>query len=206
MGNLKKMSKKDALPIILQSAKLYHENLVNRSILFVCRDKHGKISSLEVTFDKSNFLHLTGVSTPLSASAFYERCIDHRLAFGEFEIPDDGTMELKLEVLPSLMTANLNARMVGGYNGADLKLQTGKLAGGVTGCMGFIKPNDRYIPNTVLNEDIRKKVSSPLRILATYRKFRNEKKYTELVYKAKKIDWSKIQYPKEFAYIPVPNV
>ncbi len=46
--------------------------------------------------------------------------------------------------------------MVGDFNGCNPKLYTEKLAGGVKACLGFIKTyRAEYVPNTVLNTDIR---------------------------------------------------
>ena len=46
--------------------------------------------------------------------------------------------------------------MVGDFNGCNPKLYTEKLAGGVKACLGFVKTHRaEYVPNTVLNTDIR---------------------------------------------------
>lgn len=45
---------------------------------------------------------------------------------------------------------------------------------------------DEYAPNTLLNIDIRKYTSHPLKILAMFRKAISDTTYTECVYKAKK--------------------
>ena len=54
------MTKKEAMAIVFSCAPLYKENLVGRSLLFVTTDKHKSVHCLEVTFDVSNFLHMTG--------------------------------------------------------------------------------------------------------------------------------------------------
>ena len=60
---MQRYTKEKALQIIIESARKYKENLLNQQLLFICSDKHNIISSLEVSFDASNFLHLTGVKT-----------------------------------------------------------------------------------------------------------------------------------------------
>lgn len=57
-----------------------------------------------------------------------------------------------------------------------------------------------YVPNTVLEGDIRKKVKQADRIVLTYRKKRGEEKYSEIVYAAKKVDWNKIKLPQGCEY------
>ena len=54
------MTKKEALQIVFSCAASYKENLAGRSLLFVTTDKHKTVRCLEVTFDGSNFLHMTG--------------------------------------------------------------------------------------------------------------------------------------------------
>ena len=54
------MTKKEAMVIVFFCATEYKENLVGHSLLFLCQDKHKKTYCLEVTFNSSNFLHLTG--------------------------------------------------------------------------------------------------------------------------------------------------
>ena len=54
------MTKKEALQIVFSCAASYKENLAGRSLLFVTTDKHKTVRCLEVSFDGSNFLHMTG--------------------------------------------------------------------------------------------------------------------------------------------------
>lgn len=79
------ISPKEALSIIFKAAQSYQKNLIDQSLLFLCMDKHKRTYYIEVTFDASNFKHLTGVQTKLSALHFYEMCIDQRLSTGDFQ-------------------------------------------------------------------------------------------------------------------------
>ena len=187
-------TKEQAITIVSTCAKSYQENLVDRSLLFVCMDKHKRISCVEFTFDVSNFLHLTGLKLKnaidangkeykLSATDFYHKCLD---------------------VLPLVINKNLSAGMIGDYNSMNPRLYTEKLVGGVKACVGFVltAPSGRYVPNTVLKVDIRDYVTNTARVIAVFRKSKADELYAELTYKAKNVDWSSVQYPKEFAYLP----
>ena len=201
-------NKLETLSIIFDCAQKYKENLVNRSLLFVCNDKQKRIYCVEVTFDESNFQHLTGVKInrkKISPKDFYNRCLEKRLSPDDFEFSDTGTTELKLQVLPTLMCKNLSAKMIGDYNMSQPKLFTEKLAGGVSACMGFVRNNGkgRYIPNTVLRDDVRVRAKHADRIIATFRKRRNEIRYTEPVYLAKNADWQKVILPEKYKYLSV---
>ncbi len=89
--------------------------MVGWSLLFIFTDKYLHTYHLEVTFDASNFLHLTGFKTSISPRHFFEKCLDRRLAEEEFDFSDDGTTPLKMIVLPQLVKQNLSAKMLGDY-------------------------------------------------------------------------------------------
>lgn len=97
--------------------------------------------------------------------------------------------------------------MVGDFNSSHPRLYTEKLVGGIKACVGFVKDpkNGEYVPNTVLKEDLRNNVSGYARIVIAYRKRIQAKRYSEIVYVAKKIDWENIVFPEEYAYLPIPQ-
>lgn len=203
------IGKKEALSVVFNCAAAYQQNFINKSLLFVFTDKHKHVNCLEVTFDASNFQHLTGFVTDpekISSTDFFNRCLDKRLSIRDFEFDSDGTTPLKMRALPVLMRKDLSANLIGDYNMQQPKLYTEKAVGGVKACMGFVR-NDgvgRYVPNTVLEGDVRQKVNTADRIIATFRKSRTDEKYSECIHLAKDIDWSKIQVPAEYAYLPLP--
>ena len=195
------MTKKEALQIVFSCAASYKKNLAGRSLLFVTTDKHKTVRCLEVTFDSSNFLHMTGFKLnkkEISANNFFSMCCDKRLSESDFEFAADGTTEMKMRVLPGLVQKHLSAKMVGDYNLSQPKLYTDKLAGSVGACMGFVRNGGkgRFVPNTVLEGDIRSMVKgSANRIVITYQKQRGYALYTEIVYTSKKIDSTPLTLP-----------
>ncbi len=201
------ISPKEALSIIFKAAESYQKNLINQSLLFLCMDKHKRTYCIDVTFDASNFKHLTGVQTKISALHFYEMCIDQRLSTDDFHFAEDGTTAWKMEVLPRLISKNLSANMIGVYNGSMPVLFTERLVGSTSACIGFVRSdkNGRYIPNTILKGDVRTLVYKADRIIVTYRKKRTEDQYKEIVYAAKKIEWRRIEPPDNFQYLPLPE-
>ena len=56
------------------AAKLYKENLVGKTFLYVFDGRY-----IEVLYKASNFRHLTGVDTNLSAKQFYEYALKNQL-------------------------------------------------------------------------------------------------------------------------------
>ena len=202
-------TKKEALAIVFAAADQYQENLIDHSLLFLCMDKHKRLYCVEVTFDGSNFQHLTGLDTDpavISPAHFFRLCRDRRLREADFEFAENGTADWKLDVLPRMMKNNLSANMIGMYNQSQPLLSTERVAGSVSACMGFVR-NDgvgRYIPNTVLKGDIRSLVHVPDRILVTYRKSVRDTKYSEIVYATKKLDWSAVKLPDDYSDLPLP--
>ncbi len=201
-------TKQETISIITSCAAMYEENLNGRQLLLILKDKHNHFSSMELSFYSYNFLHLTGIrlNEGLTAADFYNRCLNHKLSQNDFSFALDGTTQLKLEILPLLMSKNISAKMVGDFDSYNPKLYTEKLAGGVKACLGFVRnENGEYIPNTALNVDIRTVIKFSKQVIATYRKKKDEPFYQELVYKSKKIDWDTVVFPKEYSYLFKPN-
>ena len=157
-------------------------------------------------FSTTGFLHLTGVKFPgkkIPARAFFDKCINRRLSLAEFDLALDGTTELKLKILPLLFQKNLSASMIGDFSARTSLLVTEKLAGGIKGCMGFVRDEGTgyYVPNTVLNLDIRKYIKNQQRVLVTLRKRKITRTYSEIAYVAKKIEWDQFEFPEKYMYL-----
>lgn len=200
------INKKQAIKIIVESAMLYKENFLNKNLLIISQGKD-KIYTYEMRFSKTNFLHLTGVKLLEingynNAGKFFDDCINHRLSERSFDINPDGTTELKLKVLTMLLSKNMKASIIGDYSEYNPKLYTEKLAGGIRGCLGFVKDkNGYYVPNTVLNVDIRDKISNNQRILVMAKKLISDEKYSEIVYTAKGVELQQICTASQFEYL-----
>ena len=157
-------------------------------------------------------MHLTGLKAPkgmdgeragLFANDFHQKCLDHKLSPSDFEFSEDGTTHMKFEVLPTVISKNLQAKMIGDYNSSKPRLYTEKVAGSTNACVGFIldQTMQKYVPNTVLQEDVRDMAKNTLRVIAVYRKAITEPQYEELTYAAKKVDFSEVEFPAEFKYL-----
>lgn len=215
---MRKYTKAEAIEIVVSCAETYSRELLNKSLLFVCQDKHNRVMCMEFFFYDRNFLHLTGLKMKKrtskeknsgesqSSKDFFYNCLSHTVSPDDFEFSPDGTTPLKLGILPHLVSKNLSANIIGDFSSPRPKLYTEKLAGGTKGCMGFLVDgvSNQYVPNTVLNEDIRNIVSDWARVIIVYRKEISEERYSEITYAAKKIDWDKIAFPEAYTYLPKP--
>ena len=211
---MRSYTKEKAIACIVNCAKTYKKELVNKQLLFVCSDCYKNIICVELSFDASNFLHLTGLKTnnivcpdgsvrKLSATEFYKRCVNNKISPKDFEFSKDGTTNMKLNVLPKLISKNLSAKMIGNYNSIRPKLVTDKLVGNVAACMGFVltKNDVRYVPNTVIQEDIRKCATDIVQVVAVFRKEKNFPCYSECTYKSNKYDWSDAKISDEYSFL-----
>lgn len=207
------MDKKDALRVLFQCAELYQQNLEGQNVLLICASNSlNRVDSVELQFERTSFMHLTGVKfrdgERMPPDTFYTLCTQKRLSVDDFCLAEDGTTEMKLAVLPSLFGSKyLSANMIGDFTNRHPALFTEKLAGNERACVGFTfdKGLGCYAPNTVLKLDMRDEISNRQRIIAAYRKRKDDVQYSELVYKAKKVEWTKVKYPEAFAYIQVPT-
>ena len=97
------------------------------------------------------------------------------------------------------MELEKTAKMVGSYSENRIRLNTEKIIGHVSACMGFVKSKeypDYFLPNTVLKEDIRDVVLKPAkRILAVLKKRNDEREYSVCTYLAKGIALDSIELP-----------
>lgn len=204
----KKFTKKEAVSIAISAARAYRDHFVGRRILFLMTDKHRHVFSLEVGFDASNFHHLTGLTLTdrsLSHLDFYNRCISGRLKEADIGFAANGTTHQKLSVLPLVFrNPNLSASMMGTYNESHPLLYTEKLVGGVKFALGFRDVTGRgdYVPDTLLEGDIRDQVREAFRIIAAYRKDPGEEAFTQCIYKAKKIEYDRLVYPEDWGDKP----
>ena len=179
-------SKEKAVGIIHTSAVLYDTNLSGRNVMFVTAGS-GIADCYEMLFMPQNFLHLTGMRTTLNNEAFYRAALNKGLSPSSIEFDSGGTSEIKLEILPRVMTIHKTARMIGVYDNSRSLLVADRFAGTVTMAMGFICINGIYIPNTALKMDVRDITEKATRqgIAAILTKRRGDSLYNNLTYIAK---------------------
>lgn len=186
------MRKNQVVDIIVRAAKIYDEQLNGKNLLILFGDVN-KPSFIQTVATAANFIHLTGMRLNEnecdSNIAFFENARDNKLKESEFDVKS-GFAEQKLNVLLQTLRVASNAKMIGdyNYNASHINLQTDKLAGGVNSCMGFIKVDDYYVPNTVLETDIRKETDNRQKVLAVLSKKIKDEKYNTIEMVGKKID------------------
>ena len=196
------MKKELILKTLFDCASKYHENLAERNLMFLFGNSENP-DFVETLFLPQNFMHLTGVvltEREINSNDFYSLCLHRRLEYSCFRMSDDGTTVLKLSVLPQIMELHKTAKMVGDYSENRIRLNTEKIIGHVSACMGFVRSKESpcyFVPNTVLKEDIRDVVRRPAkRIFAVFKKRSDEYGYSDCTYLAKGIALDSIELPE----------
>lgn len=100
-GRCKKLGKQqDRVTLvkeITRAACLYKEKLVGKKFLYVFEGK-----SIEVIFKAANFMHLTGVNTPLTALHFYKYAVNGRLQANQIFFNDRHPYSLSIRKIRHL--------------------------------------------------------------------------------------------------------
>lgn len=200
--------KEKDLQIIIDCGKKYKENLAGKQLLIVS-SKNSTISTTEVEFSLRNYHHFTGVKLQknpvtnklITTSQFINKALNGRLKTDDWEYRKDGTTGLKLKILQDIVEIHKTAKMIGSYVDNRVMLKTDLCIGNIFCYLGMIKTNsitrfdnNVYVPNTVINKDIREDVREPEKIIAIYRKNKTDKIYQELTYLAKGESKQDIEY------------
>ena len=210
-----KLTKENAIPELVHCAELYRNELANRKLLFFGTAKSNKkVHCIEVGFRPANFMHLTGARHPKgsnqSATSFYKKCINHRLSPEDFIIPDNGTMRVKLNVLPGILNGSISAKMIGDYCSSRPQFYADKLIGGNRACLGVTLYSEKkeqkhkpvcYTPTSTLRTSMKQMICNQLRVVAVFRKNWEAREYAEVTYRADGVEWEVLKIPAEHSYL-----
>lgn len=182
------MDKEEALQTMLRAAKLYRDNLCSKKLLVVFGDEK-KPDFIEIKATGENFVHLAGIKTSVPSGDFYSRLLDKRISTKDFSFKSDGTSQLKLSVIESILSIKNSAKMFGDYNNGRPRLYTKKLMGNVSASIGFVPAGKIYfVPNTILKGDIRDDLTKGKhQVLVILAKSLKAKEYEQIVKIGKKV-------------------
>lgn len=192
-----KYDKKSALQIILKAAKDYDNKLNNKQFLIIYQEKE-VTKTVCVGFRDMNFLHMTGVSSQISAQQFYSACINGKLSEKNFDIDKKGKAQQKLVVLPYLADLLYHNCMIGDFVNSGICIRADYFVGNTKAVLsvGFRKGKTADFPVTLYNEDV-KKISHPTnKVLAIFRKDYKDLNYKICTYLSKGQEIEKLKIPK----------
>ncbi len=201
-----KFTKEDARRRVLNCAKQYQQNFLNKELLVIYRDRQcNNIRYIEVVFHERNYQHLTGLElidpngNVLNNQSlnFFRKCMENKLGLDEFRFKKDGTTHLKLEALPVLMDVTKITKITGDYNNVRPYLFVDKVMGGVNFCLGLSREGSVYVPSSALLEDIRKLTEAPSQVLVIMEKNNTTNIYSIVKHVAKGLNLNTIKLPEE---------
>lgn len=140
---------------VIEYAKQYKDYFVDYDYL-ICSDVFKNADYYIVQAHETNFKHLTGVSSEISASEFFEKCYSGTLKESDFAIskkgvPDKnakGTVRRKMKALPGIIGIfNQDTIVEEDYNHNSIKCSF--IAGDNQTTIGFAK-TDPCVPLTLL--------------------------------------------------------
>ena len=200
MQNTKILAPEELLTIQHKSATLYSE-YADTTLLFIFREKKADTYDYyEVRFGKNNFMHLAGIkSKTLSASQFYEACINRTLTREDCNPRrDSNTMYSKVGIMEQILDLrHSKCYKIGQKNlitrDNDFEMATGN----VNGVIGYdsrinirgtnkVDKTKSPIPTTLLNNSITDYCSKPQKIMFILQKSDEENTYGKLFYEIKK--------------------
>lgn len=130
MNKQKIYTKKEAIGVISQSAKLYHNNLEDKSILILAKNDKN-IDTFQIDFSKTNFQHFTGTTTNLRSIDFYDAALHNNLREDDFQFKNNLLSSMKLDVLKNVVSFHQSAKMLGNYIGDRIELNADIDAGNI---------------------------------------------------------------------------
>lgn len=183
---MKNYDAKAALPIILQAAKDYDANLKDRHFLIVYRKQSG-VEICRVGFRDLYFLHLTGITSKMSAPMFYSACLSGRLSINDISVSTKGKAQQKLAVLPYLSELLYHNCMIGDFLNSGIAVKADYFIGDtrMSISVGFREGKAVDIPVTLYNESIKKLSNPTCKVLAIFSKMYNSKKFNKCTYLSK---------------------
>lgn len=178
------MSKKQKTLIksICKSAKLYKDNLVGKTFMYVLED--GRY--IEVMFLRRNFKHLTGVESDLSANDFYSKASKNKLAFSQVRFTSDHPYRLaakKIKHLCDLSEMAVSELFVLEEIKTDSRTyRFGTTDMNLTLCLDDDSKNSYLVPTSLRAEDCFSKSKEIYSVSRIYSKRNDEKLYSSLAF------------------------
>lgn len=183
---MKKYTVVEALNIIIAAAKEYDKKLNNKHFMIVY--KAGKeVKMVEVGFREMNFLHLTGITTKLSAPMFYSACIAGKLSVKDISLDAKGKAQQKLMVLPYLSNLLYNNCMIGNFINSGIYIKADYFVGNTKAVLsvGFRLGKTVDFPVTLYNESVKTLARPVNKVLAIFTKEYNDSLYGNCTYLSK---------------------
>ncbi|WP_047394188.1 PBECR4 domain-containing protein [Cetobacterium sp. ZOR0034] len=175
------INKKDILKKLKVALNNYETFLKNKDFIIIYKDNSNNFIFKRMIFLKKNFFHLTGLKSHLKAEVFYNHLKNGTLGLADFNLKSDGTTRLKLDVLESFHFLLSSECEIGEYdsnNYKNIRLMSHTVLGKKITCLGFIRSNTCYYPNTLLKENLKQITISTNKVITILKKSLENKDYS----------------------------
>lgn len=198
----------EARRIVMQCAKQYQANLLDRMFIVIYKDGIDHIiKDIEIKFSKRNYQHLTGIELiddngnlrEHVSELFYTKCVNNRLSKTEIRLKKDGTTNLKLAALPVIMGIHKVTKIAGDFNNVRPYLVADKVVGNVNFSLGLKQVDSYYVPASALLENIKQLTDVQSQVLAVISKEAGEHIFSNIRHVAKGVDLNCLSIPTEIA-------
>lgn len=196
----------EARRIVMQCAKQYQMNLLDKQFIFIYRDRcDSRVKALELKFGKSNYQHLTGIDMidvdgnvrEHVSELFYSKCLNNQLAKGEIQFKKNGITNLKLLALPVMMGIHKVTKIAGDFNYSRPYLVVDKVIGNANFCLGVRQADEYYVPVSALLEDINHLTNVQSQVLAILSRETGDEKYSSIRHVAKGLNLNHLVIPED---------
>lgn len=180
------MDIKDINQKIIQASKVYKEHLLNRNFLIIYSHCN-RMKYYETVCLNVHYKHLTGIKTDIPAKDFFKKCYKSIITPKDYKTANDGSTELKLQVILNAMQFESTAKNVGFFNGkSGINLFSDMVVGNYVYSLGFVKDKNAprfYVPNTLLKKNIKEVSLNPIgEIICIIEKQVKEKQYHNIMF------------------------
>lgn len=198
-------SLEEARKIVMDCAKQYEKNLLNKNFIIIYRDRlSNQIKDLEVFFGKENYQHLTGIELidedgnirEHVSKLFFEKCIKNTLSKEEFQMKKDGTTNLKLQALPTIMEIHKVTKIAGDFDYSRPFLVADKVVGNINFCLGLKCINEFFVPVSALMENIKSITTNQSQVLAILSKETADLIYSNIRHVTKGLNLNNLVIPE----------
>ena len=204
---MSRITKREAIKIVSQCSKDYHDYLLPYKYLIIGRNLSSKqISCFEIRFPKKAFRHLTGIkmsdiTSINSALEFFDACIGNKLSEDDILDPRKSDADRKLNVLPQMIKFMHYSKMTVLYDGGRPKLVCDKVIGTTNFSMALDQMKKYYVPASCLEEDVRNFGKDISQVIAIFQAQIDEEIYKDIRNVAKGINLKNVTFPNEYRSI-----
>lgn len=138
---------KRSLNSIYTASSILQDSFVDKKVSYV-----GELSTIEVIFSTTNFMHLCGIEYKRGTSLFFQDSLDRKINLNHINVKSDGTTFQKLQVIGSIgLLLERNISIVGNGVYSSLKYDAAIRTKKKIIALSLKQNAQYYVPISLLN-------------------------------------------------------